>query len=276
MQDLIDDLNGSDESGRIYAAQDMAETHNPDFAVHLIRRLQIEQSQGVKDAVVFALRTMPCSGIFSQLFDLLRSPDAYLRNAVISIFGDQGENAVNFLKPRLNHKDGEVRKLILDALFATGDPESLDAIRSCLKDDSVNVLITAIEYLGRLEDKQSAGSLIEIFRANDEPMLRIAVLESLFLIGDHAHIRKIFSILAPNNDFGNIDPFYIPQMLRLSACVGDTRLFTELTEKIANINLYSEDILDAIESVSRQNQDFLNHPKISQIIGKIMNNTIKD
>ncbi len=273
MQDLIDALNGSDESGRIYAAQDMAETHNPDFAVHLLKKLQIEQSQGVRDATIFALRTLPCSEIFDQLFEMLRSPDAYLRNAVISIFGDQGKNAVSFLAQQLNHQDGEVRKLILDALFATGDPESLNAVRLCLKDSSVNVMITAIEYLGRLEDKQSAGMLIELFRQNDEPMLRIAVLESLVLIGDPSHIREIFSILAPNNDFGNTDPFYIPQMLQLSARAGDAALFAEITEKIANINLYTEDILDAIESASKQNQDFPNHPKISQIIGKMMNNS---
>lgn len=270
MQKLIDALNSSDESERIYAAQDMAETHNPDFADYLIGRLAIEPSQGVKDAIVFALRTLPCSGIFDRLFDLLRSPDAYLRNAVIDIFGDQGKNAVSFLAPQLNHQDGEVRKLILDALFATGDPESLHAIRLCLKDNSVNVRITAIEYLGRLEDKQSADKLIELFRENDEPMLRIAVLESLTLIGDPTNIREIFSILAPNNDFQHTDLFYLPQMLRLSVGLNDAALFAEITEKIANINLYAEDILDAIESASKQNQDFLNHPKISEIIRNLM------
>jgi HEAT repeat protein len=151
MENLIKALNSEDEVERIYAAQDIAESEKPELAEFLLKRLSLEESQAVKDAIIFALGNLSCSRIYPMIFRLFRSPDAYLRNAAIGIFGSEGKNAVSFLASHLNHSDREVRKLILDALFATGVPDAARAIRKCLYDSSLNVRITAAEYLGRMD-----------------------------------------------------------------------------------------------------------------------------
>ncbi len=271
MQNLIDALNSPDETERIYAVQDMAEAGNPDFALPLIEKLSTESSQGVRDAIVFALsrESLACSNIFDKLFDMLYLPDAYLRNAAINIFGVQGKSAIEFLSHRLNSKNAEVRKLILDALFATGDQDAISYIRSALKDASINVQITAVEYLGRFEDKHCADDLISLLRQNDEPMLRAAISESLAMIGSQKHIREVFSILAPNNNFSMAESFYFPQMLRLSAKIGDISLLENITDAITDILMYAEDILSSVEEIS-QYADIIRHQKILKIIQKLM------
>ncbi len=192
MYELVKALNSFEEAERIYAAQDIAETKHPDMAVYLLNRLPLEESHAVRDAIVFALKNLPCSEIYDMLFKFFRSPDAYLRNAAISIFGSEGDKAIDFLTSHINHADGEVRKLILDALFASGVPGAIQAIRQAMNDPSVNVQITAVEYLGRLEDRDSVNKIIELFQEKAEPMLRIAILEFLYMVGSGTDIMKIF------------------------------------------------------------------------------------
>ncbi len=270
MQQLIDALNSPDETERIYAAQDMAEESNPEFALPLIEKLSAESSQGVRDAIVFALKSLPCSNVFKQLFDLLHSPDAYLRNAAIDIFGVQGKDAIEFLSLRQSSKNAEVRKLILDALFATGNRDALPYIRSALNDASINVQITAVEYLGRFEDQHSADDLLALFRQNDEPMLRASILQSLILIGSEPHIREVFPILVPNHDFGNADFLYLPQLMRLSAKIRDISLLEKILTAIPDISLYAEDIFASVEEIS-QHEDICKYQTILIIIQKLMN-----
>ncbi|MDM8551701.1 HEAT repeat domain-containing protein [Desulfobacterales bacterium HSG2] len=273
MEELIKELNSPDEVERIYAAQDIAETNNPDMAVHLFDRLTNEESQAVRDAIVFALRNLPCSGIYARLFELFRSPDAYLRNAVIGIFGSEGDEAVSFLYSHINHADGEVRKLILDALFAAGVPDAIQVIRSALNDPSMNVQITAVEYLGRLEDRESVSEMIELIRKETEPMLRISVLESLCLVGDRADIMNVFSILADGGDFIRIDPVCLPQVIRLSAKTGDPEVISGIADTINDIEIYAEDVIHAIEEAEQEFKGICRKGRIPGLIRKIMEKT---
>ncbi|MCP4350926.1 MAG: HEAT repeat domain-containing protein [Desulfobacterales bacterium] len=78
-------------------------------------------------------------------------------------------------------------------------------------DPSMNVQITAVEYLGRLEDRQSVDNLLNLFRDETEPMLRIAILEAISLIECRkTDIEEFVSILAPYGDFALADPLYYP------------------------------------------------------------------
>ncbi|MCP4110113.1 MAG: hypothetical protein GY749_32095 [Desulfobacteraceae bacterium] len=105
MDELLKQLNSIDEAERIYAAQDIAETNDPGMAAYLIERLPVEESQAVKDAIVFALKTLPCSRIYTNLFELFSSPDPYLRNSTIDLFGSEGNDATDFLSSNMNHAE---------------------------------------------------------------------------------------------------------------------------------------------------------------------------
>lgn len=276
MVELVKELNSPDEADRIYAAQDIAETENSDLAGPLMERLSVEESQAVRDAIVFALKSIPCSGIYDMLLELFRSPDPYLRNAVIGIFGAEGDHAIPFLESCMNDADGEVRKLILDALFSTGVPDAVRAIRQALNDPAVNVRITAVEYLGRMEDRESTDKIIRLLGTETEPMLKIAILESLSLIATRAEIINIFSILAPDGDFTRADPLCLSQMITLSAKTGSPDIICKVIDAVTDIEMYGEDIVHAIGGAEREFKGICRESRIIERIKKIMEKTKDD
>ncbi|OQX27260.1 MAG: hypothetical protein BWK80_06150 [Desulfobacteraceae bacterium IS3] len=273
MEDLIKALNSDDEVERIYAAQDIAESKNPELTEFLLKRLSAEESQAVKDAIIFALGNLSCFENYPMIFRLFRSPDAYLRNAAIGIFASEGKKAVEFLSSHLNHSDREVRKLILDALFATGDPDAARAIRQSLHDSSLNVRITAAEYLGRMADEESADELLAILQKETEPMLITAVLESLSVTEDQEIIRKLFSFFAPERDFSRTDKLYMPQLIYLWAKTGDSELLFKMIDALKPFEIYEEDIVHALEQAEERFTGICKEAHISELIKKIMEHT---
>ncbi|MCP4110112.1 MAG: HEAT repeat domain-containing protein [Desulfobacteraceae bacterium] len=160
------------------------------------------------------------------------------------------------------------RKLILDALFATGVPDALRHMREGLSDPSMNVQITAVEYLGRLEDRQSVD-LLNLFRDETEPMLRIAILEAISLIECRkTDIEEFVSILASYGDFALADPLYYPQAIRLSAKNGDSEIMCSIVSAITEIDIYAEDIIYAIEDAEHRFTGFSKEECILEIIGQ--------
>ena len=186
-----------DEGERLYAVEDIAEGGMPESVPSLAVALKAETSQVVRDALLFALKRLDCSNAYPLIFDLFRSEDAYLRNAAVSIFGAGGDDAVAYLTSRLDEADREVRKLILDALMETGLPDAVFAIRAELHDAAPNVRITAVEYLGRLQDAESVEEMLALFRTDPEPMLRASIMEALSSIGNVSAIKEAISFLMP-------------------------------------------------------------------------------
>jgi len=265
IHELIKKLDNPDEAERIYAAQDIAEKNQPDMALPLFRRFQTEDSPAVRDSILFSLKNLPCKDIYNHIFKLFKSSDAYMRNAALSVFSSGGDESLGFLTLHMGDSDREVRKLILDALFAIGTPDAVLAVRAALHDPSVNVQITAVEYLGRLEDKDSADDLLALFQKETEPMLRTAILDSLSMIGDKSAIMKVLSILIPEEKtsevsktsevFAGIDPIYIPEVIRLAAQAGDTEYISKILDAVSSFKIYANDIIRAIDLARHRFKD---------------------
>ncbi len=265
IHELIKKLDSPDEAERIYAAQDIADINQPDMAVPLLRRFQIEESSAVRDAILFSLKNLPCKDIYNHIFRLFKSSDAYIRNAALSVFGSGGDEALGFLTLHMGDSDREVRKLILDALFAIGTPDAVLAVRAALHDPSVNVQITAVEYLGRLEDKDSADDLLALFQKETEPMLRTSLLDSLSMIGDNSAILKVLSILGSEGlqkGFAGIDPIYIPEVIRLAAQAGDAEYISKILDAVSSFKIYANDIIRAIDLARRRFKDSFREDRI--------------
>ncbi len=258
-------LNSADESERLFAVQDITDANPPDVALRLAARLAIEESQVVRDAIVFSLKGMPRVEIFERLFELFRSSDAYLRNAAVSIFGMDGDEAIAFLTAHLDDADREVRKLILDSLFQIGSQDAVLAIRACLHDKAPNVQITAVEYIGRLEDKASIPEMLALFEQESEPMLRTTILESLCTMGDGDSIASIFSILSSEND--TFDPFYLPQVLGLVARAGALEELYRVIDSVRDTSSYADDIMRAISQSKRRFKERFDG---SHLLGKVL------
>ncbi len=257
MKKILHDLQSTDEAERIYAAQDIGERRNPDMAAQLIRRLTVETSQLVKDAIVFNLKKMPCHRIYEELFRLFASSDAFLRNAAVAVFGSEKDAAIAFLTAHLDHANREVRKLILDALFLTGTPEARLAIRAGLHDPSINVQITAVEYLGTMEDRGSIDDMLLLLEKKTEPMLRCTILDSLARISTDGIIQKVMAVLGAEEDINRIEAVFIPGVIRLAAQSGDLDFICKVFETIKDLHTYADDIMRAVGETRRHFKNIL-------------------
>jgi HEAT repeat protein len=262
MNPLLEALSSADEAKRIYAVQDIGDTGDPGMVPVLIRQLSVEPSRVVKDAIVFQLKLLDCSGDYPLLFTLFVSPNAYFRNAAVEIFGAGGDNAIGFLTAHLDHSDREVRKLILDALFCIGTPEAIMAIRAGLYDTAVNVKITAVEYLGRLKDRESVPEMIVLLKNDSEPMLITTILESLPFLASESEIEKTLQTILPGGDLSRAEPLYIPEILRLTAKAADPDVIRRMIEDIKDLKSYAQDILVMLGEAKARFSDFLNYEPI--------------
>jgi len=261
MDVLIRALSDPDESTRLYAVQDMGILNDSTLAGVLIQRLRVEPSRVVADAIVFCLKQMDLGEAYPALFTLFQSEEAFQRNAAVEIFGSQKSACIGFLTAHLDHADREVRKLILDALSATGSPDAVLAIRASLHDPAINVRITAVEYLGQLQDRGSIPELLDILSREGEPMLRAATLETLARIGDAPAIARVIEMLDGQIEAGGND-LYFPDLLRLSARAGGREDLSRLMARVPDTDLYAEDILKAVDEAQRRFEGFTALPAV--------------
>jgi len=254
LKDFALRLTHKDEGERLYAVHDIMDANIKEMIPVLIEQLEKEESQAVRDAIVSALKHMEMSitPYYERLFGLFFSPDAFLRNAAVSIFGSGKEDAVAFLTSKLDHTDREVRKLILDSLVDIGTPEAIMAIRAAIYDPAKNVQITAVEYLGRLGDREALEDMIELFRKDEEPMLRSSIINALTEIGDSSVIKELLIILAPDGKVSDINTVLLPDVMRMVARLGNINEIRELLNSFPYQKIYARDVANFIlEAVRR-------------------------
>ncbi|MFH1135608.1 MAG: HEAT repeat domain-containing protein [Pseudomonadota bacterium] len=239
------EINSPDEARRLYAVQDAESDDALLLARTFLDRLVKESSAAVRAAIAFRLKTMDATSVYPEIFHLFRSPDAYLRNAAVEIFGAGGERASDFLGRRAGDADREVRKFILDALIEIGDDQARETIRQALQDPAINVQVTAVEYLGQLEDGDAAPLMVELLRTNPEPMLTLAVLDALTHPRRRDVIAKALKTLAPDSDYSRIDDLYLPQILELLAISGQGPEMIQVMIALPDQALYAENLVRA-------------------------------
>lgn len=273
MESIQKALSSPQESERLYAVQDILDLRESAYlkenaylyAATLVRHLAIESSQAVRESIVYALKRMPCSDnmVFSLLFELFQNADAYLRNAAVTIFGTKQTSGVAFLTSQLDHADREVRKLLMDALFQIGSKEAVLAIRAGLHDPSINVRITALEYLGQLNDRDSITDVLDMLQSETDPMLITSALESVLQIGDDASIQETIRFLNNNDDILKVHPVFLPELIKLISRSGTVENLLEIIAFLNGRQTYAKDIVLAIEDALKRHGDILCQPEIS-------------
>jgi len=108
---------------------------------------------------------------FEMLFKMLKSDNAYLRNAVIVFLQDYGVEAKPFFEELMNSEDADIRIFAINILGDVRFEDSVDMLRYfILKEKEINPLMTAIDYLGEIGDESDIvilESLKEQFKDND-------------------------------------------------------------------------------------------------------------
>lgn len=264
MAALSEGLLHNEESERLYAVQDILALDDgmEQYAEPLVRQLGMETSQAVRDSIVFALKRMACTHIFPMVFELFQSGDAYLRNAAAGIFSTKETEGVAFLTSKLDHADREVRKLILDALFQIGSRDAVLAIRAGLQDPSINVRITAVEYLGQLNDKDSLPDVFSMLAHETDPMLITSALETVLQIGDETALQETIRFLNHNDDILKVHPVFLPELIKLIAKSGTLEHLLEIISLLNGRLTYAKDIVMALGEARTRHKDILCHPEI--------------
>jgi len=191
ISELIHDLNSEDEKTRAFAAEDIAYDGFAEGFDALVERLLIEPSRFVSEAIVNSLKSTPLPDKIGTIIPLLYNDDAFIRNAAVDILSVQGEEAVPYLQDVLHNPDKDVRKFVLDALFLINADYCADLIAQGLDDSDINNVITAVEYLGRMEANNHCDTINRIFMDTDNILLRCTCLEAMAVIGNKESVEYV-------------------------------------------------------------------------------------
>ncbi|MBN2010489.1 HEAT repeat domain-containing protein [candidate division KSB1 bacterium] len=274
MDHLLKALDSQNEAERIYAVQDIGELNDAQYTIPLINRLKLEHSSPVRESIVFCLKNVDCKEIYDDLFQLFRSTDAYLRNAAVMVFGSDGEQAVAFLESRLDDADKEVRKLILDALYETKSDHAKQAIRVGLNDPAENVVITAVEYLGLLNDSDSAEKMLKMLqRDSTVPMLKTAILSAILEMNQSDDMSRALLLFMTDSNIQGVDTLYFPEIVQLMAKTKDKQAICDVLYTLDDISVYAEDIIRAVNIAKQRFETFLDDNQIIDILMSVIQNS---
>jgi len=113
---------------------------------------------------------------FEELFKMLKSDNAYLRNAAISFLQKYGKEAKPFFEKLMNSEDRDIRIFAINILGDVKFEDSLNMLRYfILKEQDINALATAIDYLGEIGEESDIQLLEAIKKEKNDPYIDFVV-----------------------------------------------------------------------------------------------------
>jgi HEAT repeat protein len=225
LTEYVAKLNCADEAERAYAAEDIGYLNAPEGVPALLDRLGEESSRAVRDAIFQALIRIDADAAIEGSILLLASEDPQIRNQAVDVLRRKGARTIPFLNTVMRDGDRDMRKLILDVLSGSQAIGAREIYAAALSDADVNVVITAVENLGRIRAGEFRSRIENLLQAGSHPMLVGACLEALVGIGEASSletIRQCFPHLAALPDF------LLASCLKAMAALGSDREFAEV------------------------------------------------
>ncbi len=211
----------------------------------LIEALEKEKSRAIKERIYLLLQDLIPKTGFDALAKMLRSDDPFTRNAAVEIIKSSPGSPTSHIKWLARDNDKDVRKFAIDAISSEKSPEAVAIIRERLSDEEINIVTTAVEYLGNVEDHESAPDIEELLLKTDNKFLQCTCLEALSKIGFSPESGKIIEKFSNESD-----PLIHFSYLRYLAEFGEKRDLQRvqmLMEKFPG--LLDREALDAIEKI---------------------------
>ena len=92
---------------------------------------------------------------FDEMFKMIKSDNAYLRNKAIQFLQDYGVEAKPFFEKLMNSEDRDVRIFAINILGDVSFEDSVDMLRYfILKEKDINAMMTAVDYLGEIGSEE--------------------------------------------------------------------------------------------------------------------------
>jgi len=113
---------------------------------------------------------------FEEMFKLLKSDNAYLRNAIIEFLKQYGKEAKAFLEELMDSEDRDIRIFAMNILGDIRFEDSINMLRRfILKEKDINALVTAIDYMGEIGDESDIKLLEALKKDIDDPYVHFAI-----------------------------------------------------------------------------------------------------
>jgi HEAT repeat protein len=230
LQEYLEKLESADEAERIYAAEDIGYLNVGDGVGPLFERLSREPSRAVRDAIFQALTRIEVDTAIGGCIGLLANDDPQIRNQAVELLRRKGSASIPFLTDLMREGDKDLRKLALDVLGGVNLAGAEAVYEAALTDQDPNVVITAVENIGRTHALQFRGRVEELLAADSHPMLVGACLEALAGIGNEqslATLRGRFPRLEAVPDF------FLVSCLKAIGAIAADREFAEVAGLLA-------------------------------------------
>jgi len=241
----IEELRDLSPERKLSALESLVESGDTTLVLPLVELLEIEKDRAVKERMLIVLnRLLPMSD-FQDIDRLLKSPDPFVRNGAVEIIKKSDLPLLNFFAGLAGDPDRDVRKFVIDAISQEASAESVAIIRERLADEDINIVYTAIEYLGNLKDRESAAEIEMILFQSDNYMVVCSALQALANIG---HSPRQQEILAHFQETEN--PVLIFPLLRYMASFGSEACL-EFIENLLEQQpeTFTKEVIDAVEGI---------------------------
>jgi HEAT repeat protein len=225
LKEYVEKLDCADEAERTYAAEDIGYLNSPDGVPPLLERLGKEPSPTVRDAIFQALIRMDGEAPIRAAIRLLESDDPQIRNQAVDALRHKGDPSLPFLNAVMRDGDKDLRKLVLDVLSAVHTGGADGIYEAALIDPDPNVVITAVENLGKMRAAAFRSRIEDLLQAGAHPMLVAACVEALVGIGNASSlvaIRRCFP------DLATVPDFFLASCLKAIAALGSSGEFSEV------------------------------------------------
>jgi hypothetical protein len=113
---------------------------------------------------------------FNALFNMLKSDNAYLRNATIKFLQEYGKEAKEFIQKLMENEDRDIRIFAINILGDVKFEDSLEMLRHFIvKEEDINALMTAVDYLGEIGEESDIKLLEAIKKEKNDPYVSFGV-----------------------------------------------------------------------------------------------------
>ncbi|MEN6391656.1 MAG: HEAT repeat domain-containing protein [Syntrophomonas sp.] len=266
--EIIQGLQSEDERDRAFAVEDIVFDGISGGLDLLIEQIQREKSVFVREVIVNNIPQIQDPALVQKLLPLLRSDDAFIRNAIIDIVSTRRDEVAAYLEPLMEDADKDVRKFALDILYQLNTEEVAPYMVCFLKDSDINIIITAVEYLGNLGAAGQTPAINTVLEKAENLLLRCTCLEALAKIGDDRS-REIVGRLFPNPDaVKGLELFsYLKYMAKQGNA--DTLPFI-LSLMTSKGKLLTKEIINTLQGILERTSDGqLTDEMLAQILGFI-------
>lgn len=237
--------------------------YDDEIILLLIETLQVED-KSLSEIAMFALINAPDiyrDGISEKVTPLIRSESINIRNWTCELILKLGLHSIPFLLLELKHQSADVRKFACDLIGQIGILDNLIPIYELLNDENENVVLSAIETLGCLNDSNNLDHLIEIY--NGKEYTRVHIIEAFGRIGGYQIEHFLIETLEVSDD----------ELIRtlcveaLAQCATSKELCDNLQELLYTIkDSLKGTILKAYVAISQRNGYYIfSSPELKKI-----------